>query len=276
MSTETHPNQTDESQTRPAGGSPGSDGAVENAGSQSGDASSQDQGGGEDPSSELARLRAEHQKLQERAESLEGLRDLIDGDDGLRTAVMRRIKGEPAKADEPRGWARVEKTFADAFEDSPQTRALSGALKVAFEESVNAAVERLEPQVRGVAQVVRGTQFERVLSHSGVSAEIQESPAFAALLREKRAKPTFRQLEQSDPAYAAEILSEAWRARSGARATVDAERRRVETAKNGGLAQKSPRGTASVSETVKVKKGDLVGLRSLFAKGLTREQIEIV
>ena len=276
MSTETVAPDGVKIQSQTAGGSPGSAEDAQNTGAQASDVSSETQeGGGEDPSAELARTRSELQQLRERAETLDGLRQFIDSDPDLRERVLRKINGQPAPDAPARGWARVEKTLGDAFEDSPQSRALSGALKAAFEEAVNEAVSRLEPEVRGVKAVMRGTQFEKSLHRHGVPADIQESPAFASVLKEQRSKRSFRFLEQDDPDYAAQILADTWRARAGTRDAFAAERRRVEAAKGGGLTKTAPRGSATANETVKVRKGDLVGLRALFAKGLTREQIEL-
>lgn len=224
---------------------------------------------------QIKKVAEEYESKREMISNLEALRDLIDADQELKSTVLRKIQGLPAEGGPARGFARVEQEIKEAFADDASTQGLSRTLKIAFEEAVNEAVARLEPRVKAVDRMVAGSQFERALTKHGVPADSFGTKAFQDLVREQRSNRSFRSLEESDPAYAAEIVANAWSARSGIRSSADADRRRVEAAKGGSLTQRSPRGTATVGERVKVRKGDLAALQRHFAAGLTREQIEL-
>lgn len=224
----------------------------------------------------VKQMASEYESKREMISNLEALRDMIDADSELKTTVLRKIQGLPAEGGPARGFARVEQEIKEAFADDASTQGLSRTLKIAFEEAVNEAVSRLEPRVKAVDRMVAGSQFERALVKNGVPSDSLGTKAFQDLVSEQRSNRSFRALEESDPAYAAQIVATSWSARSGARSSADIDRRRVEAAKGGALTQRSPRGTAQIGERTKVRKDDLAALQKHFAAGLTREQIELI
>lgn len=281
MSTETapEPKVADTVRTGTADGSPpsGDDVAQETRG-QAGDEGespeSQD-GGKEDFSAEVQRLRARDEEHQAK---------IAEYEEALETLLSQQGNGSQPK-DEVEEF--ISKNWPEMVEDENGRPVRNRA-----HETMSELVTRIEnrilgkmrgeiaPRLQSVDKTLNTTKFERTLADRGVDYETQRSPEFLAFRKQMERDPEdgkmFRTLQNKSATTAAKWLASEFQSRNGRIRTQVRERKTHEDAKNGRSSVVQSRGSATAVRQFVYNPRDpqnLAKLSAFFANGGTREGI---
>lgn len=283
MSTDTNMNTPadtgePETQGQAAGSPPASSPGTEDAGVAEGAPTGAAEQETVSRSDEVTRLMAEINRRDEELQRAREMLDTIDADPVASKEAHRAVRGLPPASEGDPIEALAREKFGNLDEQGAWAKALTEFGNTVREQTLAEVERRIGPRLQGLDRTLSGTRFEKQLVAQGVDPDVVSSPEFRAFVKEQTTSDrTFKTLHDKAPDTAAELAAARWISRTGRRSAAAAERTRTELSKGARLNSRTPRGSATASESFKIKRfapDRAARLADLIAKGVDASQID--